>query len=256
MRGDPLFTRLATIAHLREDDKFLLKELCRDVRTIDAKRDIISHGDRPDHVHLIVDGWASRYKMLPNGSRQIVAFLIPGDFCDLHVAVLGQMDHGIAALTRCRVAYIVSRDLDELTSHHNGLTKALWWSTLVDESVLRSWVVNAGRRSAHERIAHLFCEMHYRMRLAGLGDDYRFDMPVTQDELADATALTAVHVNRTLQALRKEGLIEFRGGVLRVLDIRRLQDAAGFDADYLHLQRRIPMRSAYHGSSAPLHHLS
>ena len=244
MRTDPLFARLATVAHLRDDDKELLSQLCGDVRTVDAKRDIISQGDRPDHVHLMISGWAGRYKMLPNGSREIVAFLIPGDFCDLHVAVLGHMDHGIVALTRCRVAYIVSRDLDELTSHHNGLTKALWWSTLVDVAVLRSWVVNAGRRTAYERIAHLFCEMHLRMRLVGLAEDDRFDMPITQEELADATALTSVHVNRTLQTLRKEGLIEFRSGILCVLDVDRLQEAAGFDADYLHLKRRIQNGSA------------
>jgi CRP-like cAMP-binding protein len=244
VRSDPLFLRLATVAHLREEDKQLLNELCGDVRTVAAKHDIISQGDRPDYVHLIMDGWAGRYKLVAGGARQIVAFLIPGDFCDLHVAVLGHMDHGIVALTKCRVAYIVSRDLDELTSHHNGLTKALWWSTLVDEAVLRSWVVNAGRRTAYERIAHLFCEMHLRMSLVGLVDGNRFDMPITQEELADATALTPVHVNRTLQVLRNDGLIKFRGGVLTVLDVPRLQKEAGFDADYLHLQRRRPNGAA------------
>lgn len=244
VRSDALFSRLATVAHLREEDKQLLVGLCRDVRTVAAKQDIISQGERPEYVHLIVDGWAGRYKMLSEGQRQIVAFLIPGDFCDLHVTVLGHMDHGIVALTRCRVAYIVSRELDELTSHHNGLTKALWWSTLVDEAVLRSWVVNAGRRNAYERVSHLFCEMHLRMKLAGLAEGNRFDMPITQDELADATALTAVHVNRTLQVLRSEGLIEFRSGVLTVLDVQRLRKAAGFDADYLHLERRLPNGSA------------
>lgn len=235
----PLIARLETVADLRDEDRRLVAALCRDVRGVPAKRNIISEGERPDHVHLIVDGWAGRYKLLGNGARQIVALLIPGDFCDLHVTILEQMDHGIVALTPCQVAYIPSAQIDELTSEHNGLTKALWWSTLVDEAVLRSWVVNAGRRDAYQRIAHLMCEMNLRMKMVGLVTDDQFNLPLTQDELADATALTPVHVNRTLQRLRNEGLIALRGGQLTVLDVGALQRAAGFDPSYLHIKRRV-----------------
>jgi CRP-like cAMP-binding protein len=238
VRHDPLIARLEVVADLRGEDKALLADLYGDVRTVSAKRDIISEGERPDHVHLIVEGWAGRYKALPDGARQIVALLIPGDFCDLHVAVLGHMDHGIVALTPCRVAFIPSSQIDRLTANHNGLTKALWWSTLVDEAVLRSWVVNAGRRDAYQRISHLFCEMHVRMKMIGLAGDDQFELPLTQEELADATALTPVHTNRTLQRLRREGLIELRAGVLTVLDPGGLQRAAGFDPGYLHIKRR------------------
>lgn len=241
MRSDPLIARLEIVADLRDEDKALLAGLYDDVRDVAAKRDIISEGERPDHVHLIVEGWAGRYKTLPNGSRQIVALLIPGDFCDLHTAILGQMDHGIVAITKCRVAYISSRELDRLTADHNGLTKALWWSTLVDEAVLRSWVVNAGRRDAYQRIAHLLCEMHVRMKMIGLVSEDRFDLPLTQEELADSAALTPVHTNRTLQRLRREGLIELRSGVLTVLDVPGLREAAGFDPSYLHIKRRVPV---------------
>ena len=176
---------------------------------------------------------------MPNGLRQIVAILIPGDFLDIHVTVLGQMDHSVVALTRCRVAYVPSERLDRLTSQDNGLTKALWWSTLVDEAVLRSWIVNAGRRDAYQRIAHLLCEMHVRMNMIGLVTGDRFDLPLTQEELADATALTPVHTNRTLQRLRGEGLIKLGGRVLTVLDVARLREAAGFDPNYLHIERRV-----------------
>lgn len=233
-----LIARLESVANLRDEDKASLAALCRDVRPVSAKKNIISEGERPEYIHLVVDGWAGRYKVLDNGARQIVALLIPGDFCDLHTTILGQMDHGIVAITPCQVAYIPPAQLDELTSNHNGLTKALWWSTLVDEAVLRSWVVNAGRRDAYQRIAHLMCELNVRMKMIGLATADHFDLPLTQDELADATALTPVHVNRTLQRLRNEGLIALRGGQLTILDVGALQRAAGFDPSYLHTKRR------------------
>jgi CRP-like cAMP-binding protein len=236
---NPVIAKLATVADLHDSDVEKLLALCKDVRTVPAKHDILSEGERPDHVHVIVEGWAARYKTLRNGTRQIVAYLIPGDFCDLHVAVLGHMDHGIVALTRCRVAYIPSVELDALTSDHNGLTKALWWATLVDEGVLREWILNVGRRDAYERIAHLLCEMHARMQMVGLVEDDRLALPLTQEQLADTTGLTSVHVNRTLQRLRNDNLIELGNGMLTILDVRALREAAGFDGNYLHIERRL-----------------
>jgi len=238
---NPVIAKLATVADLRDSDVEKLAALCNDLRTVQGKRDILSEGERPDHVHVIIEGWAARYKTLRDGSRQIVAYLIPGDFCDLHVAVLGHMDHGIVALTDCRIAYIPSGALDALTSDHNGLTKALWWATLVDEAVLREWVLNVGHRDAYERIAHLLCEMHARMKMVGLVEDGRLALPLTQDQLADTTGLTPVHVNRTLQRLRNENLIEIGKGMLTILDVNALRTAAGFNGDYLHIQRRSPI---------------
>jgi CRP-like cAMP-binding protein len=187
VRYTPLIAKLTTVGAIQEADVEKLMALCDDERVVQAKQDILTEGERPDHVHVILEGWAARYKTLADGSRQIVAFLIPGDFCDLHIAILGHMDHGIVALTRCRVAYIPSADLDVLTSHHNGLTKALWWSTLVDEGVLREWILNVGRRGAFERIGHLLCEMHARMEMVGLVEGNRLALPLTQEQLADAT---------------------------------------------------------------------
>jgi len=238
-----VIAKLATIGDLHEADVEQLVALCQDVRTIAAKRDILTEGERPDHVHVIIEGWAARYKTLASGSRQIVALLIPGDFCDLHVAALEQhMDHAIVPLGRCRVAYIPNAGLDVLTAGHNGLTRALWWATLVDESVLREWVLNVGRRDAYQRISHLLCEMHARMQMVGLVEDGRLAFPLTQEELADATALTAVHTNRTLRRLREDGLIEIGSGMLTVLDVERLRKAAGFDPGYLHIRRRVPLQ--------------
>lgn len=233
-----VITKLETVASLRPTDVAEFLTIAKNVRQVPAKLDIISEGNRPEHVHVIVDGWAARYKMLPNGSRQIVAFLIPGDFCDLHVGLLGKMDHGIVAVTRCRVALIVSNELDRLMANYNGLARALRWATLVDESILRSWVVNIGRRTAYQRVAHLLCELHLRMTTVGLVSADRFDFPLTQDVLADATGMTAVHTNRTLKKLRQEELIELHSGKLTVLDVVRLREVAGFDPSYLHLEQR------------------
>ena len=148
-----LAKRLATVADLTEEDRAHLDHLCRNVGTVREKRDIISEGDRPEQIHLILKGWAARYMLLADGTRQIAAFLIPGDFADLNVTVLGRMDHSIVALTPCKVAYVDAAELDRLTSENPRLTRAMFWSTLVDEAVLRQWIVNVGRRDAYERVA-------------------------------------------------------------------------------------------------------
>ncbi|HEY0112510.1 MAG TPA: Crp/Fnr family transcriptional regulator [Allosphingosinicella sp.] len=234
---NPLQAKLATVAALGREDAEVIAQLCGDARDMEARRNVIREGDRPDHVHLIVAGWAARYKLLPSGARQIVAFLIPGDFCDLHVTLLGEMDHSIVTLTKAKVAFIPRGRMEEMTDRP-ALAKALWWATLVDEAVLRAWVVNIGRRGAFEAIGHLLCELYVRMRNVGLAADRSFEMPLTQEELADALGLTTVHVNRTLQRMRADGLIVLKGGTLAIPDYERLQDASGFNPNYLHIEPR------------------
>ena len=182
----------------------------------------------------MLEGWAARYKVLPDGARQITAFLIPGDFCDLHVTILAQMDHSITALSPVTVVDVPHEAIEELARSRPDLSRALWWTTLVDEAVLRSWIVSLGRRNACQRVAHLICEMHLRLTHIGLVKDDLFDMPITQEELGDAVGLTAVHCNRTLKKLHQEGLIEWRRGLVTILDLKCLRSAAGFDSTYLH----------------------
>jgi CRP-like cAMP-binding protein len=237
---NPLIAKLEKIAPLCADDRQALRELCRDVREVAAHRDIISEGDRPDHVLLVLEGWAARYKLLPNGARQITAFLIPGDFCDVHVTILREMDHGIVALTPATIAFIPPEAMEELPRHRPQLARALWWATLVDEAVLRAWIVNLGRRDAYQGVAHLICELHARMRNVGLVDDGSFRLPLTQEVLGDALGLTPVHINRVLQRLRAEGLITLRGRTLSIENPAALGKAAGFDPSYLHAKRREP----------------
>lgn len=233
----PLIRKLENFAPLCGDDKRALDALmAREVRRYGAHEDIIHDGDRPDRVHVVLDGFACRYKMLEDGRRQITAFFVPGDFCDLHVFILRTMDHSIGALTPCTVS-LVPREAVLGLLDRPSLARALWWATLVDEAVLREWVVSVGRRDARERVGHVLCELHMRLRAVGLADGGACELPLTQVELADALGLSGVHVNRTLQELRAEGLIELRGKRLMILDAARLRRAARFDPNYLHLDR-------------------
>lgn len=234
----PLVAKLETIAPLPAADRVVLARLCDGAQLMAARRNIIREGDRPDHVHLIVEGWAARYKLLPDGARQITAFLIPGDFCDIHVTVLAEMDHSIATLTKARVAAVPRAKIRELVERPS-LARAFWWATLVDEAVLRAWIVNAGRRDAYEAIGHLMCELYVRLRNVGLTTDHRFDLPLTQEEIADALGLTPVHVNRVLQRMRGEDLITLKAGLLTILDYPRLESAAGFNPNYLHIDQDL-----------------
>jgi CRP-like cAMP-binding protein len=173
-----------------------------------------------------------------DGGRQIMAWLVPGDFCDLHVAILGEMDHSIAALGPCRIAEISRATIAEISDSRPVVNRAMWWATLVDEGVLREWLVGMGRRPADRRIGHLFCELHTRLAAVGLTDDGGFDLPVSQTELADTVGLTPVHVNRVLQQLREDKLIRLEGKRLTILDFARLAAFADFDPNYLHLTPR------------------
>jgi len=233
----PLISKLSTIIDLGDEDKAELRNMCVDARNLPPRRNIIREGDRPDHVHLVVEGWAARYKLLPDGARQITAFLLPGDFCDLHITILNEMDHSIATLTRAKVAFIPRARMDAITDRA-GIAKAFWWATLVDEAVLRAWIVNIGRREAVEAVGHLLCELYCRMKLVGLTTDHQFELPLTQEELGDALGLTAVHINRVLQRLRADKLIALESGALKILDYQGLEALAGFNPNYLHLAHR------------------
>lgn len=216
--------------------------MCSNFHDVAARRDIVSEGDNPEHVHVMLEGWAARYKILPDGARQIVAFLIPGDFCDLHVTIVRRMDHGIIALTPARVAFVPREVMKGLPVTHPRLGLALWRATLVEEAVLRSWIVNIGRRDALERIAHLLCELHARLALVGLAKNGRFALPLTQEVIADATGLTPVHVNRMLQQLRAKELIVLESGKLTIPDTPALAKLAAFDPNYLHRESLVRNR--------------
>ena len=230
--------RLEAFTRLSQDDAASLNRLAlRTVREVRPRRDLIREGDSPRAVFAAVEGWGCRYKALPDGRRQILAFLIPGDIFDLNIFILKELDHSIGAITTFKVAEIGSDEIEDVMLSHPRLTKALWWDGLAQASIQREWTLNLGQRTAIERVSHLLCEMFLRLEVVGLTDGNSCDFPLTQVDLADATGLTAVHVNRTLQELRKQGLIELQSRTLTIPDLAALQDAGLFNRNYLHLAR-------------------
>lgn len=228
-------SRLEAFTKLSADDKAALSQVSSNIRFVEPRRDLISEGDTPRFVHLVLDGWACRYKQLPDGKRQIVSLFVPGDFCDVNVYILKYMDHSIGAITRLKVAMITAEEMNALTEQRPRMLQAMWWHELVTTAIQREWTLNIGQRSAYERLAHLLTELYIRLNTVGRAKGGRCDFPLTQNDLADATGLTAVHVNRTLQELRRDKLIELDRRQLQILDLERMMDAAMFNPNYLHL---------------------
>ena len=190
---------------------------------------------------VMLEGWAFRYKVLPNGSRQIMAFLMPGDACDLHIGLLDQMDHSIRTVTRASVAMVSRAAMDVMMTAHPAIARAMYIAQLVDEGTLRSWIVSMGRRSSTERVSHLLLELYVRASNTGLADNDEMALPLTQEVLADALGMTPVHANRVLQKLRHSGAIELQRGVLKILQPSALTRTAGFDDSYLHRRMKQPL---------------
>ena len=234
MVAEPLVRRLEQLGSLSDQERQAVEGMTFTVRHVEDDQDLAREGDNPSHCALLLEGFACRYKTLESGQRQIMAFHVPTDLCDLSSLLLRKMDYSVGTLTPVTVALIPRATILGWAKSHPGLGRLLWRATLVDASVSREWVVNVGRRTAYQRTAHLLCELMLQMRAAGLTRGMTCDMPLTQVELADALGLTPVHVNRTLQWLRSEGLVEFGSGILRVRNWRELKRAAGFDATYLH----------------------
>jgi CRP-like cAMP-binding protein len=212
--------------------------LCDETWTVRAGEDLIRDGERPAWVFLLLEGWAFRYKLMASGKRQILAYLVPGDLCDIHIFILKTMDHGLSMLSPGRVAAITPDRMLDVMDRHPRIERALWWATLVDEAILRQWLVNQGQRDAHDGLAHLFCEMWLRMRAVGLAEERQpFSLPLTQAQLADTLGITPVAVNRALQRLRGDGLITLGRQRLTIHDPERLAAISGFEPNYLHLDR-------------------
>ena len=241
--SDVLIRKLEHYTRLSRSDREACHQLSRArPRHYRAKEDLAREGDLPEFIYLILEGWAGRYKCLPDGRRQIVSFFLPGDICDINIFVLREMDHFIGALAPLKAAQITRDDFEAVTLGNPRLLQALYWDTLVATAIQREWALNLGQRSALERVAHLICEVFVRLRVAGLATGRRCEWPITQVALAEATGLTPVHVSRTLQSLTGQGLIEMDRRSLRIPDPDALMEVGLFTANYLHLDhegRRI-----------------
>src|SRR5215469_5134232 len=181
----PMSQKLRHANLLSSHDIAVLDGLVANVLSVNAREDIVSEGQAPRDVRLILEGFACRYKLVPGGRRAIMAYLLPGDFCDLHVSILGYMDHTIAAVTSCVVADLPQSQLDQIMRREPRIARALWWATLVDEAVLREWLANMGHRPADRKLAHLLCELRQRLEIVGLADSRHMKLPLTQEELGD-----------------------------------------------------------------------
>lgn len=220
---------------LSDEERQALQGAVARFKEVRADEDIVREGDRPSESTLLLEGFTARYKLLSNGKRQITALHVPGDFVDLHSFLLKKMDHGVVALTPCRVGLFPHANLREITEKHPHLGRLLWLSTLIDGAIHREWLVAMGRRPALNQMAHILCELFVRLQAVGLTQDKSFTLPLTQAELGDALGLSTVHVNRVVQELRGAGLITWRGETLTIEDWPRLEEVAEFDPTFLHL---------------------
>ena len=231
----PVSHRLSAFVALTPDDVGPLEGALRRRRVIAGGADLVGEGYPTQGVNAVLSGWGVRYKTLEDGRRQIVGFVLPGDVCDAHMFLLDRMDHSIGALTDLTVAEMSRDDFTRLLADRPRLAQAISVQDLVTAATAREWIANVGRRSASERIAHLILELHLRLQEVGLASPDGVDWPLTQYDLADATGMTAIHVNRTLGVLRKSGLVAFTSRRMRILDMNALQGLAMFDPGYLYL---------------------
>lgn len=231
-------SKLRGFATLNEGDVAALTRATANGRWVPPRHDLIREGDRPGVVFVILQGWACRYKILPNGTRQVLAYLMPGDSCDLHIALLAEMDHSIQTITKVRVATIDRRDMDAILEDHRGIARALYIGQLIDEGTMRAWITSMGRRTSVERVAHLMCELYLRARTIGLIEETRFEVPVSQRLLADSLGMTAVHLNRVVKKLRLENALILSRSSVTITDPQKLAQLAGFDENYLHRRLR------------------
>jgi CRP-like cAMP-binding protein len=220
------------------EEEAAIRGAVSEIREVPADKVFIRAGEELSQSILLIDGWMARAKDLKGGQRQITELHIAGDFADLHSFTLKRLEHDILTLTPCRIAVVPHDRLREITERHPHLTRVYWFLTNLDAAIHRERALSLGRRSALSRAAHLFCELFVRLEIVGRTTDAGYDFPLTQEELGECLGLTSVHVNRTLQELRRLELIRLEGRRLSILDLPHLEAIAEFDPSYLYLERK------------------
>jgi CRP-like cAMP-binding protein len=238
--------RLSELQELNVSDERALSDIINPGREVSKGQDIVAEGSAPTSVSIVVSGVASRYKVLSGGQRQILGFLLPGDMADDFGGGSNVFDHGVSASTPCMVEKIPRHEFQQVLDAHPNIARAVWQYSFAQGSLYRSWLVNTRRRSALERLAYLFCEQFVRLQAVELAEP-RAPIPlhIVQSDLADATGMSVVHLNRTLQRLRSRKLIGRDRSKLEILDWEGLKELAEFDPTYLHAPRaKLPSRPA------------
>lgn len=240
-----LIQQLELHSRLNADDRQAVFDLPHRLRHFDPGSYLIREGDQPQTACVLVTGYAVRQKVTGDGSRQILAVCIPGDAVDLQNMFLVVSDHAVQTLTQCKIADVPREALQHLVRRRPAIGTAILQLSLIEASILREWVVNVGRRDARQRIAHILCEFAVRLEARGLTTDHGFELPMTQEQLADATGLTSVHVNRVLKGLETDGLIARKRRHIHFDNWRVLQDAGDFSRRYLHISDQDTLAQTY-----------
>lgn len=240
----PLVLKLSRIVDLDAADVAALAALGGAPRHCPAGHGLLEAGQRVGHAVLVHRGWAFRHRTLSDGRRQITDFVLPGDICDPSVFVTSRADSSLQALTELSYSFLDADDVMNLVARSPRLGAALWWAEAQDEAITRAHLVAIGRLTAYERIAYLLWELWTRLRVVNLADGDGFEMPASQELIADAAGLSYVHVSRTLRRLDREGLVRRSHRSWHILDVARIRRITQI-TDALHLapvSRRIQQR--------------
>lgn len=235
MALSPFVTKLSALVALTGDEKQALLALPFTQRKIDRCRDIISKGERPNYLYILLSGWAGRYSLRPDGSRRVTGFLLPGEFCGIHAVCNAPMDHAITALTDCTMARVELAVFESASSRSQAIVRGVWAAKLAEEATLRVWLTNSDQ--ALRTLAHFICELDARLHPHDLANERRFSFPLTQDQIGDVLAITPVHTNRMLRTLREAGLVIIGQRIIHLPDVAALRAAASFDPGYLYASR-------------------
>lgn len=233
----PLLKKLRLWGPIDDEQCAAVLALPYSIRRLEPGQMMVWEGEKPTHSIVLLSGYAYRQKVAGNGGRQILSIHMAGDAVDLHNALLGTADHNVQALTPVEAAFVPVDAIRALAFAMPSVGMAMWYDTLVDGSIFREWTLNIGRRDARTRVAHLLCEFAVRLMSVGLGKPSHYELPMTQEQLADATGLTSVHVNRTLKGLERDGLIKRSHRAITIDSWQDLARAGDFEPGYLHLDR-------------------
>ena len=236
-KSSPLLRKIEAVVSLQPEEREFIQGLEKDRRPVAARADLVKQGEKYPGVGILHEGWAIRYKTLSDGRRQIVNFLLPGDTFGLFANLFEISDHSVATLTDCVLSVVSPDTIAEMYRRHPKLAAAFAWFGAREEAIIAERATGLGQRTAFERMAHMLLELLKRLEVVQLAQNNRFELPVTQEILADTLGLSLVHANRTMRKLRESGLIEIEGQHIFLRDVRRLADVADFDDLYLYLQR-------------------
>ena len=233
----PLADKLASYLTLSDAEIEFLADLHEPRRKIARHREVIVAGRHYDQLFILCSGVVSRYKVLQDGKRQVLSLGLPGDLIGLPSCLFDVAVNSVSALTDIVLSPVAFAKLFSLFARFPRIGTALFWSSACEAAMYGEHLVNLGRRSAYERLAHLILELLVRLRTAGLGDDVSYTSPLTQELMADVLGLSVPHVNRMIRSLRDEGLATIEGQRVVVHDIASLSALAGFEDRYLSRQR-------------------